>query len=98
MLDAARGQDGEPHLAGTAHRPVARMSQQTAAAAGLEGEHKVTVSGPKGSITLPLVLTPMPDQVVWLPQHSPGSSVHRMLGVLAGQTVSLSAVTAEVTS
>ncbi|HLS24648.1 MAG TPA: NADH-quinone oxidoreductase subunit G [Beutenbergiaceae bacterium] len=98
MLDAARGQDGEPHLAGTAHRPVARMSARTAANAGLEGHRKVTVTGPKGAITLPLVLTPMPDQVVWLPQHSPGSSVHRMLGVTAGQTVSLSAVTAEVTS
>ncbi|MGC0142989.1 NADH-quinone oxidoreductase subunit G [Pseudactinotalea sp. Z1732] len=98
MLDAARGQDGEPHLAGTAHRPVVRMSARTAEAAGVAGAGKVTVVGPKGSITLPLVITPMPDQVLWLPQHSPGSSVHRMLGVTAGQSVTVSAVTAEVRS
>src|SRR5690606_35664290 len=31
LLDAARGQDGEPYLAGTAHRPVVRVSAATAA-------------------------------------------------------------------
>src|SRR5690606_16506851 len=31
MLDDGRGQDGEPHLAGTAHRPVVRLSAARAA-------------------------------------------------------------------
>ncbi len=91
MLDAARGQDGEPHLAGTAHRPVVRMSAETAAASGVREGERVTITGPKGTITVPAVLTPMPEQVVWLPEHSPGSSVHRMLGVTAGGRVTIEA-------
>jgi NADH-quinone oxidoreductase subunit G len=39
----------------------------------------------------------MPDHVIWLPQHSPGSWVNRGLGVGAGAVVSLSATSAEVT-
>lgn len=89
MLDAARGQDGEPHLAGTAHRPVVRVSPAAAVALGVTAEDRVTVTGPRGSVTLPVQPTPMPDHVVWLPQHSPGSSVYRMLGAIAGGAVTL---------
>ncbi|HLR57796.1 MAG TPA: NADH-quinone oxidoreductase subunit G [Beutenbergiaceae bacterium] len=96
MLDSARGQDGEPHLAGTAHRPVVRVSPATAAKLGVGIDSRLTVSGPGGHITLPVAPTTMPDHVVWLPQHSPGSSVYRMLGVGAGAAVTLSA-SAEVT-
>jgi NADH-quinone oxidoreductase subunit G len=32
----------------------------------------------------------MPNHVVWLPQNSPGSSVHDQLGAVAGDIVSLS--------
>ena len=89
-LDSGRGQDGEPHLAGTARRAVARLSPQTAEAVGaVEGE-PVTVTGPAGWITLPAAVTSMPDGVVWLPQHSPGSRVNRGLGVGAGAVVALS--------
>ena len=97
MLDAARGQDGEPYLAGTAHRPLARISPATAVSLGITSpEARLRVAGPAGAITLPVIATPMPDHVVWLPQHSPGSSIHRMLGVTAGATVHLAAVNAEV--
>ena len=34
LLDAGRLQDGEPHLAGTARPPVARLSAATAAEIG----------------------------------------------------------------
>ncbi len=89
LLDSARGQDGEPYLAGTAHRPVVRVSAAAAATIGVLDGDRLTVRGPVGSITLPVVVTSMPDDVVWLPLHSPGSSVYRMLGVVAGQTVTL---------
>lgn len=89
-LDSARGQDGEPHLAGTAHRAVARLSAATAAAVGVGPEGSVTVTGPAGWITLPVSIVDMPDHVVWLPQRSPGSWVHRGLGTGAGAVVSLS--------
>ncbi|RPF27461.1 NADH-quinone oxidoreductase subunit G [Georgenia muralis] len=91
QLDSGRLQDGEPHLAGTAHRPVARVSAATAAGLGLAEGAPLTVTGPAGSVTLPVSITTMPEHVVWLPQNSPGSSVHAMLGAGAGAVVTLSA-------
>lgn len=90
MLDSSRGQDGEVHLAGTAQRPVARISPAFAAELGVTTE--VTVTGPAGSVTLPVALTAMPDHVVWLPQNSPGCSVYDQLGARAGEIVSLQEV------
>ncbi len=90
MLDSGRLQDGEPHLAGTAPRPVARISPEFAGRLGVRAEDLITVAGPAGSITLPVLPTAMPDRVVWLPQNSPGSSVHDQLGAHAGAIVSLS--------
>ncbi len=97
QLDSGRLQDGETHLAGTAPRPVARLSPATAAAVGLGDGDAVTVTGPAGWITLSAAVTTMPDHVVWLPQHSPGSWVNRGLGIGPGALVSLSVQTAEVT-
>jgi NADH-quinone oxidoreductase subunit G len=91
LLDCGRLQDGEPHLAGTAPSPVARMSAATAAAIGASSGQPVTVSTGRGSISLPLVITEMPDQVVWLPLNSPGSAVHRALGVSTGAVVHIEA-------
>ena len=84
LLDDGRLQDGEPHLAGTARTPVARLSAETAAEIGAADGDAVTVSTSRGSITLPLAITDMPDRVVWLPLNSPGSAVHRQLGVTPG--------------
>ena len=89
LLDAGRLQDGEPHLAGTARPPVARLSAATAAEIGAADGDLVTVSTERGEITLPLAITDMPDRIVWLPLNSPGSAVHRQLGVTAGAVVSI---------
>ncbi|WP_304441780.1 molybdopterin dinucleotide binding domain-containing protein, partial [Mycobacterium sp. 1165178.9] len=91
LLDSGRLQDGEPHLAGTAREPVARLSADTAAEIGAADGDAVTVSTSHGSISLPLVITDMPDRVVWLPVNSPGSAVHRQLGVSVGSTVKIGA-------
>jgi len=91
LLDAGRLQDGEPHLAGTARAPVARMSAATAAAAGLADGRPVTVSSGRGAVTLPLAVTAMVDAVVWLPLNSAGSEVHSRLGVTAGAVVRIEA-------
>ena len=45
----------------------------------------------RGSVSLPLVITEMPDQVVWLPLNSPGSAVHEQLGVTTGAVVRIEA-------
>ncbi|MGV0679815.1 NADH-quinone oxidoreductase subunit G [Mycolicibacterium fortuitum] len=89
LLDAGRLQDGEPHLAGTAVSPVVLLSPTTAAELGAAAGDPVTVSTESGAITLPLSVAEMPDRVVWLPANSPGSAVHRQLGVTAGAVVSI---------
>ena len=89
LLDNGRLQDGEPHLAGTARTPVVRLSADTAAEIGAADGDAVTVSTSRGSISLPLIITDMPDRVVWVPLNSPGSAVHRQLGVTLGSTVKI---------
>jgi len=91
LLDAGRLQDGEPHLAGTARRPVARMSPSTATGVGARDGQPVTVATERGAITLPLEVTEMVDDVVWLPLNSTGSRVNATLGVAPGATVVVTA-------
>ncbi|KAA8962871.1 MAG: NADH-quinone oxidoreductase subunit G [Mycobacterium sp.] len=91
LLDNGRMQDGEPHLAGTARKPVARLSADTAAEIGAGDGEPVTVRTERGAITVSLVITEMPDRVVWLPLNSPGSAVHRQLGVTTGSLVRIAA-------
>lgn len=89
LLDDARGQDGERYLAGTAKRPVARLSATTAAAVDLFDGDLVRVATDRGAVTLPVVVTDMVDHVVWLPLRSRGSSVHATLGAVPGDVVRL---------
>jgi len=91
LLDAGRCQDGERFLAGTAQRPVARLSAGTAAAVGAVTGDAVTVRTAAGQVTLPLVVTPMPDGVVWVPTASTGSMVRTTLRADAGDVVTVTA-------
>jgi len=91
LLDDGRLQNGEPHLAGTARTPVVRLSAATAEAISAADGDDVTVSTARGDISLPLAITEMPDNVVWLPLNSPGSAVHRQLGVTPGAVVKIRA-------
>ena len=94
LLDAGRLQDGEPHLAGTARPTVARLSSSTAAGIGAVDGQPVTIATGRGSVTVPLAITAMPDGVVWLPLNSPGSAVHSQLGVTTGAVVHITAESA----
>ncbi|MFE3255629.1 NADH-quinone oxidoreductase subunit G [Nocardia sp. NPDC059091] len=87
LVDRGRLQDGEPNLAGTARTPVVRLSAHTAAEIGATTGDPVTVGNDHGHITLPLVITEMPDRVVWLPMNSPGSDVLVQLGTTPGHLV-----------
>jgi NADH-quinone oxidoreductase subunit G len=91
LLDAGRLQDGEPFLAGTAKRPVARLSAATAAAVGVLDGAVLAVSTDAGSIELPLVISAMPDHVVWLPTASHLSQVRDSLHAVAGDVVRIGA-------
>ena len=85
LLDAGRCQDGEEYLAATAKRAIARMSPATAQAAGVQVGEQVRISTDHGSVVLPVVLTDMPDHVVWVPTNSAGELT--TLGVTAGAVV-----------
>jgi NADH-quinone oxidoreductase subunit G len=92
LLDNGRLQDGEPFLAGTATRPVARLSAATAAEIGVADGADVVVSTTAGQITLPVVIDDLPDRVVWLPTDSQSSTVHESLRVTAGAVVGIARV------
>ncbi len=87
LLDSGLMQEGEPHLAATARPTVAVLPAQAAAAFG----DTVTVSGPAGSVTLPVEVGEVVEGVVWLPANSPGCHIHADLGVVPGAAVRLSA-------
>jgi NADH-quinone oxidoreductase subunit G len=89
LLDRGRLQDGEPYLAGTAHRAVARLSAATAEALHTTGP--ITVGTDRGWITLPYTVTEMPDGVVWLPTNSAGSRVRVDLAATSGDVVGVTA-------
>jgi NADH-quinone oxidoreductase subunit G len=83
-------QDGEPFLAGTAPRAVARLSVASAAALDVVDGDEVTVTGPVGSVSVPALVTDgMLDGVVWLPTNSKDCSVRTGLGTDAGGRVAV---------
>ena len=98
LLDLGRGQDGEQFLAGTAKRPVARLSAATAQAVGVSDGEDLAVGTEHGTITLPALVTDMVDHVVWVPGNSPGSQVRATLRTGAGSVVTVARATAEVTA
>ena len=90
LLDAGRLQDGEPFLAGTAPRAVARLVLALAERLGVSCGDAVTVSTSTGAITVPAKVTEgMVEGVVWLPTNSAGCAVRRTLGVDAGARVTV---------
>ena len=72
--------DGEPHLKGTAKPEVVRLSPAAAEALGVRDGDPVAVRGPASSITLPVAVTGMVDDVVWLPAHIDGIATTGRLG------------------
>ncbi|MGH3310304.1 MAG: molybdopterin dinucleotide binding domain-containing protein, partial [Streptomyces sp.] len=84
-------------LAGTRHPALARMSRATAAEAGVADGDVVAVSGPRGSVRLPLQVTRMPDRVVWVPMNSAGGGVHADTGARPGELVRIAAAAATET-
>jgi NADH-quinone oxidoreductase subunit G len=89
LIDGSRSNDGEPHLVATARRAVARISRTTAHRAGINDGDELVVSTEAGSIRLPVAITPMTDNVVWLPTNSAGSHVRRALHADHGSIVTI---------
>ena len=81
LIDLGSMQDGEAHLRATARPPVVRLNRAAyeSVFGMLEGEpgsdQLATVTGDRGSITLPVAVADLPDGVVWVPARSFGRGV-----------------------
>ncbi|MFE7561358.1 NADH-quinone oxidoreductase subunit G [Kitasatospora sp. NPDC057500] len=90
LLDNGSLQQGDPHLAGTRHRAVARISPTTAEEIGAGGAPALRLTGPGGSLALPLEISKeMPDRTVWIPLNSTPGGAHRTLGTTTGHLVTI---------
>ncbi|MFB7664124.1 NADH-quinone oxidoreductase subunit G [Kitasatospora sp. NPDC056138] len=90
LLDNGTLQQGDENLAGTRHPAVVRLSAATAEEIG--ARRAVRVTGPAGSLILPLEITAaMPDRTVWLPLNSTPGGAHRTLGTTVGHLVTIAA-------
>ncbi|MFV2197106.1 NADH-quinone oxidoreductase subunit G [Nocardiopsis sp. LOL_012] len=89
LLGTGRMEDGEPFLAGTARRARAHLSRATAAEIGVPDGGELRVTGTRGSVTVPVIVTDIADRTVWLPANADGCDVPRDLGGRAGETVVL---------
>jgi NADH-quinone oxidoreductase subunit G len=89
LLDRGSLQDGEPHLAGTAPTPVARLSAGTAADLGVADGDALTVRAGAVAVTAPVVVGEMADHVVWLPTNSVGCDLRSTLAGAPGALVSV---------
>ncbi|MET8831797.1 NADH-quinone oxidoreductase subunit G [Streptomyces sp. NPDC004610] len=87
LLDRGVLQQGDSALAGTRHAARARVSAATAVEAGVADGAPLVVTGPAGTVELPLEVTEMPDRVVWLPLNSTGGGVASDTGALPGSLV-----------
>ncbi|PRW63900.1 NADH-quinone oxidoreductase subunit G [Actinopolyspora mortivallis] len=95
LLDNGSLQDEEPHLAGTARPPVARLSAETARQLGVSAPQPVVITTDGGGeLTLDSEVVDMPDGVVWVPGNSGESRINRKLGVGHGAVVDIAASSA----
>ncbi|WP_017609849.1 NADH-quinone oxidoreductase subunit G [Nocardiopsis xinjiangensis] len=95
LLGTGRMEDGEPFLAGTARPARAYLSRATADEVGVADGGSLRVTGAAGSVTVPAIVTGIPDRVVWLPANAHGCDVRRDLGSHAGETVALATPTTD---
>lgn len=69
------------------------MSAATAAEAGVKNGDVLAVTGSAGTVELPVLITAMPDRVVWLPLNSTGGGVASDTGARPGSLVRIGPAT-----
>ena len=90
-LDDGRMQDGDDAMRRTARKPVVLVGPATLAALGATAGDAVTLTGPLGSLDLPIGVADLAEGTVWAPASAPGSSVRHRVGP-AGSPVSITTI------
>ncbi len=84
LLDLGTLQDGEANLAGTARKASAHISATRAEKLGVKTGEEISISSDLGAIKLPVTISDMSDQAIWVPRNSIGSQVIANLGFVTG--------------
>jgi NADH-quinone oxidoreductase subunit G len=86
MVDDGSMLDGDDYLKATGRAAMALVSAATLGSLGLSAGSHVTLTGDRGSVTLPVGVADVADGVVWAPANTGGVNLNRELGV-AGSAV-----------
>jgi NADH-quinone oxidoreductase subunit G len=89
LIDDGRMQDGDDHYRATARRPVVLVDRATFDGLSVEEGDPVTLTGPLGSVRLPVGVADLVPGAVWAPASAPGFSVRHLVGP-AGSPVTVS--------
>jgi NADH-quinone oxidoreductase subunit G len=93
LIDDGRMLDGEDYLKATGRRAVVLVPAAVLDQLGVQAGSLVTLSGPAGSVVLPVAVADLPDGVVWAPASSGGINLVRDTGAAAGSVVRLAVTT-----
>jgi NADH-quinone oxidoreductase subunit G len=87
LLDLGTLQDGEANLAGTARKASARISKSRAEKLGVNEGESLSISSDLGTLKLPVEISEMSDDQIWVPRNSIDSQVIANLGFVSGQVM-----------
>jgi NADH-quinone oxidoreductase subunit G len=90
-IDDGRMQDGDEAMRQTARKPVVLVGPATLDALGVTAGETVTLTGPLGSVDLPVAVADLAEGTVWAPASAPGASVRHLVGP-AGSPVSITTI------
>jgi NADH-quinone oxidoreductase subunit G len=88
LIDDGRMQDGDDAMRATARKPIVLVGQATLTDLGVAAGDLVTLTGPLGSLELPVGVADLAERTVWAPASAPGASVRHLVGP-AGSTVTI---------
>jgi NADH-quinone oxidoreductase subunit G len=91
LIDDSRLAEGEPYLAATGRRAVARVPLSLLDELGLAEGDEIVLRTDRGAVALPAVVGDLADRVVWAPTSSGGVPLGRVLGAGAGDVVGVEA-------
>jgi NADH-quinone oxidoreductase subunit G len=85
LLDLGSLQEGEANLAGTARKASARISNARAQKLGVNEGEFILISSDLGSLKLPVEISEMSDDAIWVARNSIDSQVIANLGFVSGE-------------